>query len=27
MNAALTPDDVDFAISAFGKAGKELAIV
>jgi glycine C-acetyltransferase len=27
MNAALTPDDVDFAISAFEKAGKELAII
>jgi glycine C-acetyltransferase len=27
MNAALTPDDLDFAIGAFGKIGKELAIV
>ncbi|MGA7846932.1 MAG: aminotransferase class I/II-fold pyridoxal phosphate-dependent enzyme [Thermoplasmata archaeon] len=27
MNAALTSDDIDFAISAFEKAGKELAIL
>src|SRR5271154_1135831 len=27
MNAALTPDDLDFAIGAFAKIGKELAIV
>ena len=27
MNAALTPEDVDFAISVFGKAGKELRII
>jgi len=27
MNAALTPDDVQFAISAFEKAGRELHIV
>jgi glycine C-acetyltransferase len=27
MNAALTPDDVQFAISAFEKAGKELHLV
>jgi glycine C-acetyltransferase len=27
MNAALTPDDVQFAISAFEKAGKELHIL
>ncbi|MCI4363011.1 MAG: aminotransferase class I/II-fold pyridoxal phosphate-dependent enzyme [Thermoplasmata archaeon] len=27
MNAALTPEDVDFAISAFEKAGKELALL
>jgi glycine C-acetyltransferase len=27
MNAALSPDDVDFAISAFEKAGKELDIL
>jgi glycine C-acetyltransferase len=27
MNAALTPEDLDFAIGAFGKIGKELAIV
>ena len=27
MNAALTPEDVDFAIAAFEKAGSELAIL
>ncbi len=27
MNAALTPEDLDFAIGAFEKIGKELAIV
>ena len=27
MNAALTPEDLDFAIGAFGKIGTELAIV
>ncbi len=27
MNAALTPEDVDFAIAAFEKAGRELAIL
>jgi glycine C-acetyltransferase len=27
MNAALTPDDLDFAIGAFEKIGKELALV
>jgi len=27
MNAALTKDDLDFAISAFEKIGKELSII
>jgi len=27
MNAALTPEDLDFAIGAFGRIGRELAIV
>ncbi len=27
MNAALTPEDVDFAVGAFEKAGKELEII
>jgi len=27
MNAALTVDDLDFAIGAFNRAGKELGII